>query len=118
MRKAVCILGLIMMGLLLVSCTCGTTPTHGGRLEILSHQLTREGEYFPTAHVRGIAKNVGDARLSWAEVDVRFYDSQGNLIENGFDFISDLDPGMTWSFDVMGLKENITASDIRVGSCW
>jgi len=128
MRKAIWILGLIMMGLLLVTAACGTTqyehgtggtpPAQGeGRLEILSHQLTWEGnEYFRTAYVRGIAKNVGDARLDYAEVDVRFYDSQGNLLETGLDNILDLDPGMTWSFEVMGWDENIADYDIGVGS--
>jgi len=130
MRRAVCILGLIMMGLLLVTAACettqyepgggGTPPTQAtqgeGRLEILSHELTWEGEYFRTAYVRGIAKNVGDARLSWAEVDVRFYDSQGNLLETSLDVISDLDPGMTWAFEVIGFDENIADYDIGVGS--
>jgi len=98
--------------------TTGTVTK--GNLTILSHNMTVElGYTYYTAKVTGQAKNTGDKMLSYASVNVKFYDSDGALLATSSDGISDLDAGEVWNFEVSHMDETETASyTIAVGSCW
>lgn len=92
-----------------------------GELSILSHNMSVEydGWSYYHATVTGQAKNIGDAMLSHASVSVKFYDSYGALLATSSDYISDLDAGEVWNFEVTHMDETETASyTIAVGSCW
>ncbi|RPJ75557.1 MAG: hypothetical protein EHM20_08765 [Alphaproteobacteria bacterium] len=88
-----------------------TQPTLG----ILSHNLQKDDNYGGYS-VIGTAKAAGN--ISYAEVRVKFYDKDGNLIESGFDNILDLAAGETWSFKVTcySTDENIENYKIAVGN--
>ena len=113
------------LSLCLVGCTETEYQPGGGALpatedlEILSHSMSTTG--FGNLMVKGIAKNVSSSNLSYAEVKVKFYDAQGNLISTWLDNINDLGAGETWSFEVMYLgmdTENVKSYQIGVGSVW
>ena len=95
----------------------GTASKESCSLKILSHTLKHD-EY-GTYWVEGIAQNTGDKRLSYAEVRVRFYDSDGTLLDTSIDNTNDLDPGMKWRFKVYYFGDGTPAKyDIGVGTCW
>ncbi|MDI6720388.1 MAG: FxLYD domain-containing protein [Methanomicrobiales archaeon] len=78
-----------------------TPPAVSGRdrLQILDHEFdVGTSGYF--VYVLGTAKNVGSDRITAGSVEAKFYDSNGNLVGNGADFIRNLDPGETWSFEI------------------
>ena len=89
----------------------------GEKLQILNHKMTA-GSY-GTYEVTGQAKNVGSSNLGYASIDVKFYDSQGNLLKSGLDNINNLGPGETWNFKAMYTGEGKPASyKIAVGSAF
>lgn len=124
MKKVFLFLVVITLLLPLVAVSCSDTEYHPGNsgdvqgsdLTILSHSMTIDEWGWPT--VEGIARNDGNNRFDYAEIDVRFYNSDGHLIESSFTNILDLDPGQTWAFEVMGLTKDAVSYDIGVGDCW
>ncbi|WP_456327009.1 FxLYD domain-containing protein [Palaeococcus sp. (in: euryarchaeotes)] len=84
-------------------------------LVILNHELKTDGySYF----VEGVAKNNGDKRLSYAEVRVKFYDKDNNVLGNSIDNVLDLDPGQTWKFKIYYFGEGEPVRyEIGVGTC-
>ncbi len=88
-----------------------------GELSILDHHMDVEGS---SVYVRGHAKNIGEKQLSWASVDVKFYDADGSVVGTGSDYTQDLDPGETWSFEVWYYDPDweVDSYKIAVGSCW
>ncbi|SDK07797.1 FxLYD domain-containing protein [Methanoculleus thermophilus] len=101
--------------------TAAATPTKvTGRdaLQIVSHEL--EYGSYGSIYVVGSAKNIGDERISWGSIDVKFYDHDGNLVGNGADFVQDLDPGETWKFKVTYYDSDgaVDSYKIGVGSTW
>ena len=94
-------------------------PSNNEPLQILSHEKDY-GEYgFLT--VTGIAKNTRNRELSYAQVDVKFYDNDGNVIGNSLDNINNLGAGETWKFKVMYLgtdSYNVGSYNISVGTTW
>ncbi|MEN6610425.1 MAG: FxLYD domain-containing protein [Methanoregulaceae archaeon] len=89
------------------------------KLTILdSHMET--GEY-GTIDIAGTAKNTGSSRITYGQINVKFYDSSGNLIGNGLTNINDLDPGETWSFRALYMgtdRERVASYKIGVGTTW
>ncbi len=88
-------------------------------LTILEHNMDY-GEY-GNLIVSGIAENTGNKRLSYAEIDVKFYDKEKILIDTSFDNINDLNSGEKWKFEVMyfGLDDyTIDSYAISVGTIW
>jgi len=88
-------------------------------LAILEHNMNY-GDY-GNLIVSGIAENTGNKRLSYAEIDVKFYDKEGILIDTSFDNINDLDSGEKWKFEVMyfGLDTyEVDSYAISVGTTW
>jgi len=128
MKKVACVVATLIILVLTMSAGCDLEETvyhppgsDGGKsgdcaLQILTSSMYTET--WGTVHVEGTAKNVGTKRLDWAEVDVRFYDNAGHLVDTSFDGISDLDPGMTWSFDVVSFADDAASYDIGVGDSW
>lgn len=88
-------------------------------LTILSHEMTY-GEY-GNLIVTGIAENTAGKQLSYAEINVKFLDSEGVLIDNWLDNVNDLDAGEKWKFEVIypSLDSGEVADyKIAVGSVW
>jgi hypothetical protein len=91
-------------------------------IELLSHELVRENEGEPseTVKVEGEAENVSGGELSYAEVEVKFYEGD-TLAESSLDNISGWSAGETWAFEVQypGIGEDaaaITDYEIRAGT--
>lgn len=94
-----------------------------GKLEILNNDGVIEHlEYLEMYEVKvtGQAKNVGNAMLSYAEVNAKFYDSSGNLIGTSLDNINDLGPGEIWNFEIIYFDSSCTVTKYKVyvGSCF
>ncbi len=101
--------------------SAAATPTKvTGRdaLKILSHEI--EYGSYGSIYVVGSAKNIGDKRISWGSVEVKFYDYDGNLVGNGGDIVRDLNPGETWKFKVMYYDSDgaVDSYKIGVGPTW
>lgn len=122
-------LGIVLVAILVISGCCGKPDYQPGNTEtnidestdieteesgddfenikILSHELSSDGnEYFTTYTVEGTAKNTGDTRVNYAQIDVRFYDTNDVLIGNGMDNAADIDPSVTFKFSVMYLGDD------------
>jgi len=87
--------------------------------KILDDKLTY-GE-FGNLIVTGTAQNVGEDRLSYAEIKARFYDKDDVIISTSFDNINDVDPGQKWKFEIMYFGTdtyNVDHYDIGIGSIW
>lgn len=90
------------------------------KLQILSHSMSID-QVFGRPVVQGIAKNVSSTNLSYARVNVKFYDAEGNLLVTSLDNILDLAPDETWSFEVRysgSNPENVKSYKIGVGEAW
>lgn len=61
-------------------------------LEILDHEATEEWV------VTGRAENASDQTLETAQVEARFTDETGSVLDTEFDRVSDLAPGERWRF--------------------
>lgn len=110
--------------------TNGGDTTSGGNggdgssndIELLSHEMVREDEGGPaeSVAVEGEAENVSGAELSYAEVEVKFYEGD-TLAESFLDNINGWSAGETWAFEVQfpGIGEDaaaITDYEIRAGT--
>ena len=93
--------------------------TSNGKLEILSHKLDY-GDY-GNLIISGTAKNVAGRELSYASIDVKFYDSDGAVIGTSLDNINNLGNDEIWKFEVyyLGMDTyNVDDYSIEVGSTW
>lgn len=65
-------------------------------------EITREERYTDDydSGVRGVARNVADSTLAYAEVSAVFLDDAGRQIGDGLDNTNDLSPGREWQFDI------------------
>jgi len=106
--------------------TSTPTPTSSGGsskdIELLNHEMVREneGEMSETVKVVGEAKNVSGGELSYAEVEVKFYEGD-TLAESSLDNINGWSAGETWAFEVQypAIGEEaaaITDYQIRAGT--
>jgi len=96
-----------------------TAPSNTPPLEILSHNM--DYNEYGNLIITGIAKNTKNRELSYAQIDVKFYDNEGNVISNSLDNINNLGAGETWKFEVMYLgldTYNVGSYDISVGTTW
>lgn len=98
------------------------TTSARGQLQIIDYHTETEGsEYFKVLYIVGTAKNVGGKKLSYGSVEAKFYDSNGNLLNNGLDNFNNLEPGETWKFKIVYLGSDVgevSRFDIAVGSSW
>ena len=95
------------------------TTSEAEKLTILSHEMTTVGMYI--LKVTGQAKNSSSEKLNYAEVDVRFKDAQGAILQTGVENIADLNPGDVWDFEVIYPSANISkvaSYEISVGTIW
>ncbi|MBU4189687.1 MAG: FxLYD domain-containing protein [Candidatus Thermoplasmatota archaeon] len=114
----------------LILLACGDTTEYGeetaktAELEILESNMNEEyGWAGLEITVTGVAKNIGEEQLSWAEVKVKWYDANGTLLGTDTDSIQDLDAGESWNFEVPCIaygfeEEDVASYKIAVGSCW
>ncbi|RKS81531.1 hypothetical protein BDK61_0817 [Haloarcula quadrata] len=91
-------------------------------VELLNHEMVREneGKMSETVKVVGEAENVSGGELSYAEVEVKFYEGD-TLAESFMDNINGWSAGETWSFEVQypGMGDDAAAIDdyeIRAGT--
>ncbi|SEN19050.1 hypothetical protein SAMN05216388_100217 [Halorientalis persicus] len=91
-------------------------------VELLNHEMVREneGEMSETVKVVGEAENVSGGELSYAEVEVKFYEGD-TLAESFMDNINGWSAGETWAFEVQypGIGEDAAVIDdyeIRAGT--
>ncbi len=114
----IALIGLIFLMLLITSASC--IQTIGGvapkaELAILKKELTKN-EAGNTVVLVTI-KNVGSVTAEFAEVRVKFYDAQKNLIDSSRDSILNLKPDKTWEFTLSCSGERcsqIKSYDIEV----
>jgi uncharacterized protein YceK len=92
----------------------GNPVSESSDLQILEHHLTKS--QYGNIIVSGTAKNIGPSRLSYGSVEVKFYDSNGNMIGNGIANFNNLDPGETWKFNAMYLGTDVKkVSTYKIG---
>jgi hypothetical protein len=84
------------------------TPA-GPTIELLSHEIVNENGII---EVKGEAEALTD--LSYAEVDVKFYDSEHRLIYSSFTNVVDLKKGDIWLFTVWGPSDPVESYEIQV----
>lgn len=95
------------------------TTSDAEKVTILSHEMTTEGTCI--LKVIGRAENISSERLNYAEVDVRFKDAQGAVLEIGIENTTNLNPGDVWDFEVVYPSNNISdvaSYEISVGTIW
>jgi hypothetical protein len=84
-------------------------------LSIANHEFVYEDGHTGST-VQGTAENTGEERLSSAEVRVRVYNDDGEVLGIYLDTTSDFDGGTDWSFEVILLEspEDLADYDIAV----
>jgi hypothetical protein len=96
-----------------------TSSSDNKYINILSHSL-EYGDY-GNFKVVGVAQNIAGRKLSYAEIDVKFYDKDDVLLNTFLDNINDIGPNEKWSFEVIYPSLDSTRVDhysIAVGSVW
>jgi len=92
-------------------------PTNKPRLEILDYKPTVNK--YGNLYIIGHAKNVGETTIDYAEISVKFYDKDGNVVATFFDNTNNLAPGETWRFKVLYPGEEFPNSyKIQVSNVW
>jgi hypothetical protein len=96
--------------------TIANSPDTKDLIILNYHATTSEyGSYI----IVGTAQNTGSKEMEYAEVDVKFYDSYGNLIDSSLDNINNLGAGETWNFEVYFLGSGTVGTyTINPGSVW
>jgi hypothetical protein len=74
----------------------GSAPR--AELTVLKHELTRDQS--GKAVILVTVKNTSNVKAELAEVKVRFYDAQKNLIDSSRDSVMNLGPDETWDFTI------------------
>lgn len=95
------------------------TTSGAEKLTFLSDQMTTSGMY--VLKVTGRAKNISSEKLNYAEVDVRFKDARGAILQTGVENTADLNPGDVWDFEVIYPAANISkvaSYEISAGTIW
>lgn len=81
-------------------------------ITILDHKL--EKEEFIGYSVTGTATSSKD--IDYAEIKVKFYDKDGNLVSSSYTNILDLAAGEKWSFKVPGPSSDTTITDYKIAA--
>ena len=86
-------------------------------VQILNHNTSYSG--FGTTTVTGTAKNIGNKQIS-VQLKAKFYDKNNVLIDTSFDYISDIDPGEIFSFEIpcFNCGQSYDHYTIGIGSVW
>jgi uncharacterized protein YcfL len=114
MKKFVLILSIFVLTVSALGCTSNSTEYQNGStpattpvinetpavadITILNDSLVKDdiGGY----NVKGTAQANKD--MSYAEIDVKFYDKSGAVLQSGLTNILDLKAGEKWNFEVLG----------------
>ena len=97
MNKYPIIATIICSFLVLAGCTTPTPPPPG-ELEILNHRMIKGESGFPEVNIT--VQNVGSSTIGFAQIEVSFYDSSGDIIETAEDGITELKPSESWNFRI------------------
>lgn len=84
-------------------------------LELRNHDILQRDNYKGVV-IEGLVENTGSERIKTAEVRARVYNDDDNLLGRYLASTNDLDPGMTWSFEVIVLEspEDVDSYDLAV----
>ena len=100
----------------------GGNGGNSNEIELKSHEMVREDEggSAESVKVEGEAENVSGGELSYAEVEVKFYEGD-TLADSSLDNINGWAADETWAFEVQypGIGEDaaaITDYEIRAGT--
>jgi hypothetical protein len=87
-------------------------------IELLEHELViDDGQTWTDVYVEGLVANNADSVVSYVEVTVRVYDSDGNQLDRYIDNTTELAPNTNWAFQV-SIREDpdsFEEYDIAVG---
>jgi hypothetical protein len=81
-----------------------------GLANILEHEFV-EGEY--SNNVVGRIENTSGQLLSYLEINAKYYDADGNVIDNGMDNITDLEAGEKYKFKLYAPGEDVNEYTIE-----
>lgn len=105
-KKLMIVFGILF--LVLVLALVGISTYHPGKkpenvpeIKLVNSSFDRTG----LPEVKGTIKNVGREEISYLSVHVRFYGSDGNMMQDRNNLIRNLSSGETRSFSVMYLIE-------------
>lgn len=77
-------------------------PGSEGALKLESKNYTVEGEGdFQTLTLTGRVRNISGEIINYAQIEARFEDSSGAILETSLDNITDLQPDQVWQFRIM-----------------
>lgn len=84
-------------------------------LSLVDHEFAFEGGAQGST-VQGTVENRGEDRIQLAEVRVRVYDENGDLLDRYLDSTGDFDGGTSWAFTVVLLEApgDIASYDVAV----
>jgi hypothetical protein len=88
-------------------------------VKILLHGLEKDDE--GNLFIKGIAQNMGTAKLNYTEINGEFYNKAGNMITKSFDKVMDLEANETWNFKILynGMESyNVVSYNVSIGSFW
>lgn len=114
MKKLILILSIFILICTSPGCTENKTEYQNGSTPAAETQKeatltiidsTLEKEEYGGYIVTGTAQS--DADVSYAEVDVKFYDAEGAVLQSGMTNIVDLKAGEPWKFKVYGPSEDV-----------
>jgi len=79
-------------------------------LEVLEHAMVM-GSY--GSHVKGKVKNTSGKQLAYAQCEITFYNSQGEVLGSSFDNINNLEPNDVWNFKIMNIHGKADSYKIK-----
>jgi len=129
MKKLISILSIFILVFLTLGCTGNKSEYQNGsnsdavqpapvttpeavNLVILDSKLGKEeyGGYIVTGSAQS------DKNQSYAEVDVKFYDSTGAVLQSGMTNIMDLKAGEKWNFKVYGPGSDLHVANYTIAT--
>lgn len=88
------------------------TETATASIETISDELVvDEGEFFTEVYVAATVENVGDAPSGMIELNVEWYDEDGNYMSNDSAYMQSLGAGETWAAHVDYAGSNVEGVD-------
>lgn len=90
-------------------------PNTSGKLTSSDGNLELENDASSDGKVLGTIKNLSSNAYSYVEVDINFYDNNGNQVDSTLTNMNNLEPNGTWKFSAPILNQD-TSKKYRVVS--
>jgi len=84
-------------------------------LEVIQHK-TISDEF--CQYVTGMVKNNTKKTYSYVQVEINLFDQYDNLVGSTLDNVNNLEPGQTWSFKAVIIKDDVVAYKIAGITGW